>query len=64
MHEFHIDINNQIHASNIKYKTQFDSRRHRLNFNLGDYIMIQIRPKWYPLRTVKKLQALRSIQGI
>lgn len=52
MQEFHIDINNQIHASNIIYKTRFGSRQQRLNFNLGDYIMIQIRPKRYPLGTV------------
>lgn len=57
MHEFHIDIINQIHASNIIYKTRFDSSQQRLNFNLGDYIMIQIRPKQYPLGTIKKLQA-------
>ena len=57
MHELHKEINKRIHASNFKYKTQANLHRLHLHFDVGDYVMICIRPEWYPSGTVKKLQA-------
>ena len=50
-------INKRIHASNLKYKTQADLHRCHLDFDVGDYVMIHIKPERYPSGTVKKLQA-------
>ena len=50
-------INKRIHASNLKYKTQADLHRRHLDFDVGDYVMIHIRPERYPSGIVKKLQA-------
>ena len=57
IHDLHKDINNRIHSSNTRYKVQANSRRRHLEFVIGDYIMIRIRPERFPSRTVKKLQA-------
>lgn len=57
MHELHKEINKRIQASNLKYKPQVDLHRRDLDFDVGDYVMIRIKPKRYPSRTVKKLQA-------
>ena len=57
VHDLHKDISNHIHSSNTRYKVQVDSRRRHLEFAVGDYIMIRIRPERFPSETVKKLQA-------
>ena len=57
MHVLHKEINKRIHASNLKYKTQANLHRHHLDFDVGDYVMIRIRPERYPSGTIKKLQA-------
>jgi hypothetical protein len=57
VHNLHKDISNRIHLSNTRYKVQADSRRRHLEFVVGDYVMIRIRPKRFPSGTVKKLQA-------
>jgi hypothetical protein len=57
VHDLHKDINNHIHSSNTRYKVQADSRRRHLEFAVGDYVMIRIRPKRFSLGIVKKLQA-------
>jgi hypothetical protein len=41
MHDLHQEIIKRIHASNNQYKIQADSRRHHLEFDVGDYVMIQ-----------------------
>ena len=55
MHELHKEINKQIHASNLNYKTQADLHGCHLDFHVGDYVMIRIRLEWYPFETTKKL---------
>ena len=60
VHDLHKDISNRIHSSNTRYKVQANSCRRHLEFAVGDYVMIRIRPKRFPLGTVKKLQA-RSV---
>jgi hypothetical protein len=57
VHDLHKDISNRIHSSNTRYKVQADSRRRHLEFAVGDYVMIRIRPEQFPSGTVKKLQA-------
>ena len=57
MHELHKEINKRIQASNLKYKPQVDLHRRDLDFDVGDYVMIRIKPKRYPSGTFKKLQA-------
>ena len=49
-----------IFMSNACYKIRVDSHCRYLEFNVGDYVMIRIRPKWFPSKTVRKLQA-RSV---
>uniref|UniRef100_A0A2N9IMT1 Reverse transcriptase zinc-binding domain-containing protein n=1 Tax=Fagus sylvatica TaxID=28930 RepID=A0A2N9IMT1_FAGSY len=60
VHDLHKDISNRIHSSNTRYKVQADSRRRHLEFAVGDYVMIRIKPERFPSGTVKKLQA-RSV---
>ena len=55
MHELNKEINKQIHASNLNYKTQADLHRCHLDFHAGDYVMIRIRSERYPFETAKKL---------
>uniref|UniRef100_A0A2N9IG07 RNA-directed DNA polymerase n=1 Tax=Fagus sylvatica TaxID=28930 RepID=A0A2N9IG07_FAGSY len=57
VHDLHKDISTRIHLSNTRYKVQADSRRRHLEFAVGDYVMIRIRPERFPSGTVKKLQA-------
>ena len=57
MHDLHQEIIKRIHASNNQYKIQVDSRRRHLEFDVGDYVMIRIRPERFPSGAVKKLQA-------
>uniref|UniRef100_A0A2N9IC59 Reverse transcriptase n=1 Tax=Fagus sylvatica TaxID=28930 RepID=A0A2N9IC59_FAGSY len=57
VHDLHKDISNRIHSSKTRYKVQADSRRRHLEFAVGDYVMIRIRPERFPSGTVKKLQA-------
>jgi len=46
---------------------QICTRRHKSlthkkaqEFNVGDYVMVQIHPEWYPPSTIKKLHARSS----
>jgi hypothetical protein len=57
VHDLHKDISNRIHSSNTRYKVQVDSHRRHLEFAIGDYVMIRIRPERFPSGTVKKLKA-------
>ena len=60
--DLHIEITKQIQVSNAPYKLQVDLHRQHNEFNVGDYIMIQIRPKRFPSRTNQKLHA-RSVES-
>lgn len=42
LHELHIEINKQLEASNASYKLRADLHRRHVEFNIGDYVMIQI----------------------
>lgn len=46
-----------IPLTNESYKTTDDAHRRHVEFNIGDCVMIQLRPKWSPQGTAKKLQA-------
>ena len=47
----------KIQVSNSQYKIHADIHRRHAEFQVGDYVMIRIRPERFPSRTVKKLQA-------
>jgi predicted transcriptional regulator len=44
IHDLHKEINNRINTGNIQYKVQADSRRRHLEFAVGDFVMICVRP--------------------
>lgn len=46
--DLHIEITKQIQASNAQYKLQADLHRRHNEFNVGDYVMIRIRPERFP----------------
>ena len=60
IHDLHNEIRKKIQVSNSQYKIHDDTHRCHAEFQVGDYVMIRIRPKWFPFRTVKKLQT-RSV---
>jgi hypothetical protein len=46
--DLHVEITKQIQASNVHYKLwDYLHRRHN-KFNVGDYVMVWIRPEQYP----------------
>ncbi|GFZ19760.1 hypothetical protein Acr_28g0004650 [Actinidia rufa] len=55
--ELHDEIRKVINDSNFEYKFQADSRRCRAEFQVGDYVMVRIRPERYPSGTARKLCA-------
>uniref|UniRef100_A0A2N9GGF1 RNA-directed DNA polymerase n=1 Tax=Fagus sylvatica TaxID=28930 RepID=A0A2N9GGF1_FAGSY len=57
LHDLHHEIRNKIQASNFQYKIHADTRRRHMEFQVGDYVMIRIRPERFPSVSVKKLQA-------
>jgi hypothetical protein len=57
LHDLHHEIRNKIQASNFQYKIHVDTRRRHMEFQVGDYVMIRIRPERFPSGSVKKLQA-------
>ena len=60
VHNLHKEINKKIQYNNAHYKSYVDLHRRHLEFNKGDYIMIQIRPERFSPGTIKKLYA-RSV---
>jgi len=54
-HKLHKEINTSIQKRNTHYKTYADLYKRAREFNVGDYVMVQIRLKQYPSSTVKKL---------
>lgn len=55
--DLHNETSKEIQTSNAHYKLQADLHRRHTAFNIGDYVMVQIRPKRFPPRSVRKLQA-------
>jgi len=55
--DLHIEITKQIETSNAQYKLQADLRRRHNEFNVGDYILIRIRPERFPSGANRKLHA-------
>ena len=52
----HEEIREKIMKNNADYKASADLHR-RLTFNVSDYVMVRMRPEWFPPKTVKKLHA-------
>ena len=57
MHELHKVISDKIKQSNFNYKLRADVRRKFKTFDIGDLVMVRIRPERFPPGTVKKLHA-------
>ena len=55
IHDLHSEIRKKIQVSNSQYKIHADIHRHHVEFRVGDYIMIRIRPERFPSGTIKKL---------
>ncbi|GFZ18574.1 hypothetical protein Acr_27g0003130 [Actinidia rufa] len=55
--ELHDEIRKVINDSNCQYKFQADSRRRHSEFQIGDNVMVRIRPEPYPSGTARKLCA-------
>jgi len=55
--DLHIEITKQIQASNVQYKLQAYLHRRHHEFNVGDYVMIRIKPERFPSGTNRKLHA-------
>ena len=60
VHDLHKEASKKIQYNNAHYKSYVDLHRRHLEFNKGDYIMIQIRPERFSPGTIKKLYA-RSV---
>jgi len=57
MYDLHKEISNKTEESNIDYKLRADVRKKFKTFNVGDIVMVLIRPERFPSETVKKLHA-------
>ena len=57
IHDLHKEVNNKINQSNTTYKARVDLHRRVKMFEVGDYEMVRIRSKQFPLGTVKKSHA-------
>jgi len=53
----HEEIREKIMKNNADYKASADLHRRLKIFNVGDYVMVPMRPERFPPGTVKKLQA-------
>ena len=55
MHELHKEISGRSVQSNANYKLQVDVGKIFKTFNVGDFVIVWIRPEQFPSETVKKL---------
>ena len=46
--------------SNDTYKRLADSHKRVKEFYEGDYVMVRLKPEWFPPETIKKLHARRA----
>ena len=53
IHDLHIEIRQMISLSNEEYKSVADVNRRCKEFNVGEYVMVRIRPERIP-KTFKK----------
>ena len=51
------DLHKEIQKNNANYKAYADLHKKAHEFNVGDYVVVLIRPEQYPPGTVKKLHA-------
>ncbi|KAG2717126.1 hypothetical protein I3760_03G158500 [Carya illinoinensis] len=57
LHDLHFEINKQLEASNASYKLRADLHKRHVEFNVGNYVMVRIRPERRPPGSASKLQA-------
>ena len=57
IHDLHDEIRRKISLSNEEYKLAGDVHRRSKEFNVGDYVMVPIRPETIPKTCSKKLYA-------
>jgi len=57
MHKLHKEISDRIAQNNANYKLLATIRKRFKIFNVGNFVMVQIRPEWFFSGTVKKLHA-------
>jgi len=55
VHKFHKEINDANKQSNVKPTLRTDSKKIFKTFNVADYVMVWIYPKWFLSKTVKIL---------
>ena len=48
MHDLYKTICDQLNATNLKYKNLADKHRRVQNFEIGDYVMVRLRPERFP----------------
>ncbi|KAK8923695.1 hypothetical protein KSP39_PZI019139 [Platanthera zijinensis] len=59
LHELHESVRRRIIMSNENYKAHADKRKRERIFNVGDQVMVRIRPERLPSGPAKKLSARR-----
>ncbi|KAK8916151.1 hypothetical protein KSP39_PZI023352 [Platanthera zijinensis] len=59
LHELHESVRRRISTSNDNYKTHADQRRRERIFNIGEQVMVRVRPERLPSGPAKKLSARR-----
>ena len=57
IHDLHVEIRRKSSLSNEEYKLAADVHHRSKEFNVGDYVMVRIRPKRIPKTFSKKLYA-------
>ena len=57
MFDLHKSISHQITLSNETYKALADTHQRYKRFDVGDFVMIRLRPERFSPRTFRKLQA-------
>ena len=57
IHDLHVEIRRKISLSNEEYKLATDVHRRSKEFNVGDYVMVRIRPERIPKTFSKNLYA-------
>ena len=57
IHALHEEIRDKIMKNNADYKASADLRSILRTFNVGDYVVIRLRPERFPPGIVKKLHA-------